>query len=60
MPYADGTLFALPVGEDDALMPSLLTLSDVLGTGHHAAVVAGVKPGDRWRSSATARSGCAA
>ena len=27
-------------------MPSLLTLSDVLGTGHHAAVVAGVEPGD--------------
>jgi threonine dehydrogenase-like Zn-dependent dehydrogenase len=27
-------------------MPSLLTLSDVLGTGHHAAVVAGVKRGD--------------
>ena len=46
VPYADGTLYALPVGEDDALMPSLLTLSDVLGTGHHAAVVAGVKPGD--------------
>src|SRR4051812_5034033 len=46
VPLADGTLFALPVGEDDALMPSLLTLSDVLGTGHHAAVVAGVKPGD--------------
>jgi hypothetical protein len=45
VPYADGTLFALPVGEDDALMPSLLTLSDVLGTGHHAAVVAGVAPG---------------
>ena len=38
IPYADGTLFALPVGEDDALMPSLLTLSDVMGTGHHAAV----------------------
>ena len=47
VPLADGTLYALPVGEDDALMPSLLTLSDVLGTGHHAAVVAGVKPGDR-------------
>ena len=31
VPYADGTLFALPVGEDDALMPSLLTLSDVMG-----------------------------
>ncbi|HWF53166.1 MAG TPA: alcohol dehydrogenase catalytic domain-containing protein [Solirubrobacteraceae bacterium] len=46
VPFADGTLFALPVGEDDALMPSLLTLSDVMGTGHHAAVVAGVRPGD--------------
>ena len=34
VPYADGTLFPLPVGEDDALMPSLLTLSDVIGTGH--------------------------
>src|SRR3954470_12130448 len=45
VPLADGTLFALPVGEDDVLMPSLLTLSDVLGTGHHAAVVAGVAPG---------------
>ncbi|HET6548569.1 MAG TPA: zinc-binding dehydrogenase [Solirubrobacter sp.] len=46
VPLADGTLYALSAGEDDALMPSLLTLSDVLGTGHHAAVVAGVKPGD--------------
>jgi threonine dehydrogenase-like Zn-dependent dehydrogenase len=46
VPYADGTLFPLPVGEDHALMPSLLTLSDVMGTGHHAAIVAGVKPGD--------------
>ena len=45
VPYADGTLYALPVDEDDALMPSLLTLSDVMGTGHHAAVVAGVGPG---------------
>ena len=45
IPYADGTLFTLPVGEDDALMPSLLTLSDVMGTGHHAAVVAEVGPG---------------
>ncbi len=45
VPQADGTLVALPVGEDDALMPSLLTLSDVMGTGHHAAVVAGVAPG---------------
>jgi threonine dehydrogenase-like Zn-dependent dehydrogenase len=46
IPLADGTLYKLPVGEDHQLMPSLLTLSDVLGTGHHAAVVAGVKPGD--------------
>jgi hypothetical protein len=46
-PFADGTLYPLPVGEDDALMPSLLTLSDVMGTGHHAAVVAKVAPGKR-------------
>src|SRR2546425_2086499 len=45
VPQADGTLFVLPVGADDALMPSLLTLSDVMGTGHHAAVVAKVGPG---------------
>ncbi len=45
IPYADGTLYPLNVAEDDALMPSLLTLSDVMGTGHHAAVVAKVGPG---------------
>src|SRR5213080_438556 len=45
VPQADGTLFVLPVGEDDALMPSLLTLSDVMGTGHHAAVAAKVGAG---------------
>jgi len=45
VPLADGTLFALPLGEDDTLMPSLLTLSDVMGTGHHAAVVARVGRG---------------
>src|SRR3954463_13968798 len=44
VPQADGTLYVLPVGQDDALMPSLLTLSDVMGTGHHAAVVAKVGP----------------
>jgi threonine dehydrogenase-like Zn-dependent dehydrogenase len=44
VPQADGTLFALPIGEEDALMPSLLTLSDVMGTGHHAAVRAKVGP----------------
>lgn len=45
VPQAEGTLVPLPVGRDDALMPSLLTLSDVMGTGHHAAVTAGVGPG---------------
>ena len=45
IPQADGTLVVLPVGTDDALIPSLLTLSDVMGTGHHAAVAAMVGPG---------------
>jgi threonine dehydrogenase-like Zn-dependent dehydrogenase len=45
VPLADGTLYPLPVREDDALMPSLLTLSDVMGTGHHAAVAARVARG---------------
>jgi hypothetical protein len=34
----------LPVGEDSALLASLLTLSDVFCTGHHAAVKARVGP----------------
>jgi hypothetical protein len=45
VPQADGTLVGLPVGEDDALMPSLLTLSDVMATGHDAVVAAKVAPG---------------
>ena len=45
VPQADGTLVPIGVGEDDALMPSLLTLSDVFATGHHAAVSARVQPG---------------
>jgi threonine dehydrogenase-like Zn-dependent dehydrogenase len=45
IPQADGTLVVLPVGPDHALMPSLLTLSDVMGTGHHAALAARVKSG---------------
>jgi threonine dehydrogenase-like Zn-dependent dehydrogenase len=45
VPQADGTLVVLPVGEDDALMPSLLTLTDVMSTGHHAALSAQVGPG---------------
>ncbi|MFI5617921.1 zinc-binding dehydrogenase [Streptomyces sp. NPDC051567] len=42
VPQAQGTLVKLPVGEDSALLPSLLTLSDVFPTGHHCAVRAGV------------------
>jgi threonine dehydrogenase-like Zn-dependent dehydrogenase len=45
VPQADGTLVVLPVERDDALMPSLLTLSDVMATGHHAALAAKVGPG---------------
>src|SRR5688572_17135426 len=46
VPLADGTLAVVPgpVGDDE--VPGLLTLSDVMGTGHHAAVSAGVGPGD--------------
>jgi threonine dehydrogenase-like Zn-dependent dehydrogenase len=44
VPQADGTLVVLPVEKDDALMPSLLTLSDVMATGHHAALCAEVGP----------------
>jgi len=45
IPLADGTLYPVDVEEDDALMPSLLTLSDVMGTGHDAAIVARVRHG---------------
>lgn len=46
VPYADGTLVTLPVAADSALLPSLLALSDVMTTGHHGAVTAGVTRGD--------------
>ena len=45
VPQADGTLVLLPVEPDAALMPSLLTLTDVMSTGHHAALSARVSPG---------------
>jgi threonine dehydrogenase-like Zn-dependent dehydrogenase len=47
VPLADGTLVKVP-GSDysDEIMKSLLTLSDVMCTGHHAAVSAEVEPGD--------------
>src|SRR6266568_1123646 len=40
-----GDLVVLPAGREDALMPSLLTLTDVMSTGHHAALAADVGPG---------------
>ena len=45
VPFADNVLMKLDVPQDSELMPSLLTLSDVFGTGHHAAVSAQVGPG---------------
>ncbi len=45
VPFADATLVRVPEPVDDERIPSLLALSDVMGTGHHAAVCAGVTPG---------------
>lgn len=47
VPYADGTLIVVP-GEDfsDEVMASLLTLTDIMGTGYHAAISAGVTAGN--------------
>lgn len=45
VPQADGTLVQLPHTEDDDLLASFLTLSDVFATGHHAATTAGVTKG---------------
>jgi len=45
VPLADGTLVPTPGIPSDDLIPSLLTTSDVLGTGWFAADAANVKPG---------------
>jgi len=45
VPLADGTLVATPDLPSDDLLPSLLTLSDVMATGWFAAEAANVKPG---------------
>src|SRR3989441_3023263 len=45
VPLADGTLVATPSVPSNNLIPSLLTLSDVMGTGWFAADAANVKPG---------------
>lgn len=43
--HADGSLVRLDAAPDEALIPSLLALSDVMATGWHAAVAAGVRHG---------------
>ena len=45
--HADGTLVRVPdrFADDEATLRSLLPLTDVMGTGHHAAVSAGVEAG---------------
>lgn len=45
IPNADGTLLATPGQPDDDLIPSLLALSDVMCTGWHGAISAGVTEG---------------
>src|SRR5436190_7196285 len=46
-PFADATLVKVPgSGHSERTLKSLLALSDVMCTGHHAAVSAGVKKGD--------------
>ncbi|MFD9704818.1 zinc-dependent alcohol dehydrogenase family protein [Lentzea sp. NPDC059081] len=45
VPLADGTLVRVPADAPASLLPAFLSLSDVMGTGHHAALGAGVQPG---------------
>ena len=45
IPNADGTLLATPAQPDADLIPSLLALSDVMCTGWHGAISAGVTEG---------------
>src|SRR5213078_683565 len=45
VPQADGTLVPTPGIPSDGLIPSLLALSDVMGTGWFAADAVNVKPG---------------
>ena len=47
VPLAGSTLVPVPgSGHSDQTLRSLLALSDVMSTGHHAAVSAGVRQGD--------------
>jgi threonine dehydrogenase-like Zn-dependent dehydrogenase len=46
--FADATLVVVPpsVEGDEALLKAILPVTDVMAAGHHAAVTAGVRPGD--------------
>jgi threonine dehydrogenase-like Zn-dependent dehydrogenase len=46
-PFADAVLVKVPreVAGDEAMLAKILPLTDVMGTGHHAAVSAKVRPG---------------
>lgn len=46
VPYADGTLVATPEVPGEEQLPALLALSDVMATGWHCAVSAGVQAGE--------------
>jgi threonine dehydrogenase-like Zn-dependent dehydrogenase len=60
VPFADATLVRVPgSGHSEETMRSLLALSDVMGTGHHAAVSGGVKPGGVVAVVGDARWACA-
>lgn len=61
VPLADGTLVPVPgSGHSDATLASLLTLSDVLATGHHAAVALASNRAALLQSWAMAQSGAQA
>ncbi len=55
MNQAEGSMVKTDGEPDESLVPSLLTLSDVMATGWHAAVAAGVRRGVRRSWSATER-----
>jgi threonine dehydrogenase-like Zn-dependent dehydrogenase len=45
VPFADATLVRVPSDTPAELLPAVMTLADVMGTGHHAALAARVRPG---------------
>ncbi|MFC3455800.1 zinc-binding dehydrogenase [Amycolatopsis speibonae] len=42
VPFADGTLVQVPFDENDERIPAVLTLADVMATGHHAIHAGGI------------------